>query len=370
MAYTGADLYRDLKIRTYQGAAGAYLSEDRANYVFNSAIVNLLEKTYPLIARQQNIDEISPCVLTDKTFTPNNREVLLKPLVILSVTANGSDADLVFTRAHNLLTTDTIIISGVVGASNINGTFTGFTVLSETSIRLIGATTTGTYVANSGIATCSGRIVDDYYHLLAIQYQTRVKIATILARQTNSKQTILTLPSENNIRSGEQLFFVGNDLNESRVKYVKKVAYNKVQLFEDVSLTIPLVNADPTIYLEGWSVYRYYNRYADPLNPDQKIDVYFSDYFYPLYQVNDNRLSIVPYTDLGLEDSNVVDISYVIDYVRTYQPIDMLNDVYDIHQDFNAKFIDRLIEYATLKFQAMTSSGEDVQITEVIGGDK
>ena len=368
MAYTGADLYRDLGIRTYQGGAGAYLSVARANYIINSAIINLLERTYPNISRQQNIDEISPCIKTEKFYTPNNRQVLLKPLVISDVTI-GSNPTITFNREHNLIANTPIVISGAIGVSGIDGQFSSYTINDAYSI-ILNTTTAGTYVTNSASAICSGYLIDDYYHLLAVQYQTRVNICQVLAKQTNSKQTILTVPSENNIRSGEYLYFVGNDANNQRVKYVKKVAYNKIQLFDDLSLTIPYVNVEDGVCEAGWVISRYYNRYADPLNSDQKIDVYYSDYFYPLYQVNDNRLSIVPYTDLGMEDNNVNDIGYLVDYVRTYQPIDVQNDVYDINQDFNAKFVDRLIEYATLKFQAMVSSGEDVQITEVIGGDK
>lgn len=368
MAYTGADLYRDLGIRTYQGGAGAYLSVSRGNYIVNSAIVNLLERTYPNISRQQNIDEISPCVKTDKAFTPNNRQVLLKPLVIADVTI-GSNPTVTFNREHNLIANTPIVISGSIGAGGLDGEFSSYTINDAYSI-ILSTTTTGSYVANSASAICSGYLIDDYYHLLAVQYKTRVNITEVLAKQTNSKQTILTVPSENNIRSGEYLHFVGTDLENDRIKYVKKVAYNKIQLFNDSSLTIPYVNVEDGVCEAGWVISRYYNRYADPLNSDQKIDVYYSDYFYPLYQVNDNRLSIVPYTELGLEDSNVTDLMYVVDYIRTFPPIDLENDVYDIHQDFNAKFVDRLIEYATLKFQAMVSSGEDVQITEVIGGDK
>jgi hypothetical protein len=364
MAYTGADLYRDLKIRTYQGEAGAFLSVPRANYVVNSAVINLLERIYPLIARQQNIDEISPCIKTDKPFIPKNRQVLLKPLIIASAQIQVNPS-ITFDRPHNLLAGVPIVITGVSG---LTGTITTYSVTNAYTISITGYTSTGTYVPNSGYATSASYIIDDYYHLLAVQYRTRVISTTILAKQTNSKQTILTIPSENNIRSGEYLYFVGNDANDSRLAYVKKVAYNKIQLFQDVSLTIPIVDVDSTIYNEGWTISRYYYRYADPLNSDQKIDVYFSDYFYPLYQINDNRLSIVPYNQVGIEDTRVTDIEYRVDYVRTYPPIDLEDSVYDLHQDFNAKFIDKMIEYATLKFNALTSSGEDVQITEVIGG--
>lgn len=369
MAYTGADLYRDLQIRTYQGEAGAFLSVPRANYIVNSAVINLLERVYPLIARQQNIDEISPCIKTEKPFIPKNRQVLLKPLIITNVTI-GLTPQVTFNRPHNLSASTSITISGVQGVSGINATYTTFNIVNPYTISIPSITTTGVYVSGTGLGTSASYIIDDYYHLLAVQYRTRVISTTILAKQTNSKQTILTIPSENNIRSGEYLYFVDNDANDSRVAYVKKVAYNKIQLFEDLSLTIPIVDVDSTIYNQGWTISRYYYRYADPLNSDQKIDVYYSDYFYPLYQINDNRLSIVPYTENGIEDTNVTDIEYRVDYVRTYPTIDLEDNVYDLHQDFNAKFIDKMIEYATLKFNALTSSGEDVQITEVIGGDK
>jgi len=365
MAYTGADLYRDLKIRTYQGEAGAFLSVPRANYVVNSAVINLLERTYPLIARQQNIDEISPCIKTDVEFTPHNRQVLLKPLIIASAQIQVNPS-ITFDRPHNLLAGVPIVITGVSG---LTGTITTYSVTNAYTISITGYTSTGTYVPLSGYATSASYIIGDYYHLLAVQYQSRVNLGlSILNKVTNSNLTVLTIPSNNNIRTGEYLYMSGGIFDEDVYVYVEKIAYNKIKLYGDAGLKYPITNANPSWYLPNWSIYRTYYRYADPLNSDQKIDVYYSDYFYPLYQVNNNRLSIVPYNEVGIEDANVSDLKYVVDYVRTYPPIDLENNVYDLHQDFNAKFIDKMIEYATLKFNALTSSGEDVQITEVIGG--
>lgn len=373
MAYTGKDLYNDLLVRTYNGVAGAYLNTDRANYVINSAIVNLIEATYPNIARQQNIDEISPCVKTDKKFIPNNHQVLLKPLIISSF--NISTLVITFNREHNLIAGQEIQISGAEGVgTDINSTFPSsgksYTILSENTIQLSGIIASGTYVVNSGSAISNGYIIDDYYHLLALQYQYKQILSVeVKSVQKTPYKTLITLSAENNIRSGEMLNFSNfNGLALIGDKYVKKVAYNQIELYNDGLLTDSYsVNGT---YLFGGTIKRYGNRYADPLNPDQKVDVYPCTAFYPLYQSNDNRLSIVPYTNFNQEDTSVEEMFYNVDYVRQYPPIDTTDDVYNIHQDFNAKFCDRILEYATLKFNAMTSDGEGIEITEVIGGVK
>jgi hypothetical protein len=369
VAYTGKDLYNDLLVRTYNGVAGAYLNTDRANYVINSAIINLIEATYPSISRQQNIDEISPCVKTEKKFIPNNHKVLLKPLIITNVTI-GATPTITFNREHNLIAGTEIQISEVEGATQVNGTFTNYTTPTSTAIVISGITTSGAYTLGTGKAISNEYIIDDYYHLLAVQYQYKqILPITVKSVLKTPYKTLITLSAENNIRSGELLNFSNfNGLSLIGDKYVKKVAYNQIELYND-SLLTDAYSASGT-YLFGGTIKRYGNRYADHLNSDQKIDVYPSTAYYPLYQSNDNRLSIVPYTRFNQEDTSVEELFYNVDYVRQYTPIDTTNNVYDIHQDFNAKFCDRILEYATLKFNAMTSDGEGIEITEVIGGVK
>jgi hypothetical protein len=367
MAYTGVDLYNDLGVRTNQGQSGAFLNIDRANYVINSALVNIFEDVYRQIAIQKNTDEISPCIKRDVPFTPNNGIVLLKPLIIATAEIQANP-NITFNRAHNLIAGTPIVITGVTGLS---GTITTYTIVDAFTINIVGYTSSGTYVANSGYATSSGYIIDDYYHLLAVQYQSKVNLGlSILGKVTNSNLTILTIPSNNNIRTGEYLYMTGNIFDEDVYVYVEKVAYNKIKLYLDAELKSPIKNANPNWYLSDWNIYRTYSRYADPLNPDQKVDVYKSNFYYPLYQSSDNNISISVYDKHNRIDAFVEPKSFVVDYVRTFPQIDLEDNVYDIHQDFNAKFCDRLIEYSALKFQAFTSATEDAQLTEIIGGTK
>jgi len=160
----------------------------------------------------------------------------------------------------------------------------------------------------------------------------------------------------------------GGVFDEDVNVYVEKVAYNKIKLYGDAALKYPITDANPQWYLPNWSIYRTYSRYADPLNPDQKVDVYRSNFYYPLYQSSDNNLSVEVYDKHKRVDTNVAPTAFMVDYVRTFPPIDLENNTYDIHQDFNAKFCDKIIEYAALKFQAFTSATEDAQLTEIIGG--
>jgi hypothetical protein len=367
MAYTGVDLYNDLKVRTNQGQAGAFLNIDRANYVVNSAIINQFEKVVSQLAIQRNTDEVSPCIKRDISFTPNNSQVLLKPLIITNVSI-GSNAIITFDRPHNLVANTPIVISDIAGVGGgVNGAKTTYTTPSATTISLTGVTSTGVYTAGTGKAISSGYIIDDYYHLLAVQYNfNQVLNIDVISLLKNTSLSIITISANNNIRSGEYLNFTNFSGVTIGLKYVKKIAYNKIQLYNDVDLTTPTILTGN--YVSGGTITRSNGRYADPLNPDQKVDVYRSSFYYPLYQSSDNNLSIVVYDKHKRVDTSITPTSFVVDYVRTFPPIDLEDSIYDIHQDFNAKFCDKIIEYAALKFQAFTSAGEDAQLTEIIGG--
>ena len=392
MAYTGVDLYNDLQVRTNQGQAGAFLNIDRANYVVNSAIINQFEKVVSQLAIQRNTDEVSPCVKRDVPYTPYNSKVLLKPLAVASakVTIVDTYIEITFDRPHNLplsffhlgLSLDyPLVINGVNGLmetgqdASLNKKWTqDITYVNNYTIQVdVQGTGYSTKPANTTVIglgqMTSEAWVSDYYHLLAIQYQSKVNLGlSILDKVTNSNLTILTIPSNNNIRTGEYLYMSGGIVDEDVFVYVEKVAYNKIKLYGDAKLKYPITNANTQWYLPNWSIYRMYSRYADPLNPDQKVDVYRSNFYYPLYQSSDNNLSVEVYDKHKRIDTNVTPTSFVVDYVRTFPPIDLENNTYDIHQDFNAKFCDKIIEYAALKFQAFTSATEDAQLTEIIGG--
>lgn len=373
MAYTGVDLYNSILFRTYQGRAGAYLNIDRANEIIRSGRVKLLEDDWKNIATQQAKDEISPLIKTGKTYTPNNNKVLLKPLIIVSVSI-GTNAVITFDRPHNLAANTPIVVSGVQGtsASVMNVTISSYTILNAYAITTTIDTTGLTYTSGTGKAISEGYLIDDYYHLLAIElYCKQALSVSILAKKTNNVETILTISSSNNIRTGEMFYMVGNDLNDEIDVYVKKTAYNKIKLYTDAGLTIPIVNSPDNMFQASWTISRYLSRYADPLNSDQKIDTYKSTAYFPLSEVTENQLSIELYKPYQNQlDTSVTQLNYIVDYVTTLPEIDLENNVYDIYQIHNANFYDRLIEYAALKFQAVTSSGEDVQITEVIGGFK
>ena len=372
MAYTGVDLYNSILFRTYQGRAGAYLNIDRANEIIRSGRVKLLEDDWKNIATQQAKDEISPLIKTGKTYTPNNNKVLLKPLIIVSVSI-GTNAVITFDRPHNLAANTPIVVSGVQGtsASVMNVTISSYTIPNAYAITTTIDTTGLAYTSGTGKVISEGYLIDDYYHLLSIELYCKQKVSEVLKVTTNNVKTIITIPSSNNIRTGEYLYFVGNDTDYEQYAYVKKTTYNTIQLFNDAALTSPITNTLSTSFSIGWTISRFLSRYADPLNSDQKIDTYKSTAYFPLSEVTENQLSIELYKPYQNQlDTSVTQLNYIVDYVTTLPEIDLENNVYDIYQIHNANFYDRLIEYAALKFQAVTSSGEDVQITEVIGGFK
>ena len=378
MAYTGVDLYNALKVRTNQGAAGAYLNIDRANVLLQSGRIKLLEADYGTMQQQKSIDEISPYVKTGKRYALFNTSVPLKPLQITNITAATNTFTITFDRAMSLQD-GSLHFSGISGTGDVlslNDTDRNIVVVDNYTITIdFGSPITMTYLGGGQITPNDNSLdnwIYDYYHLLAVALEYREDLSiSILGIKCTNLYTEITVSWSNNLRSGEYLVFDGLDvLGTVSDVYIKKVAQNKVRLFNDAALTSPVIYGVAE-YGSGGYIVRYNIRYADPLRSDQKIDVYHSTAYYPLYELGEIRIYIptyIPYTNIPT--TNIGHLAYIVDYISVMDEIDLTNNTTDILAYHNANFYDRLIEYVALKFDAMTGSSEDVQITEVIGGFK
>jgi len=366
--YTGVDLLNSIRFRTYSGAAGGYLNIDRVNELVRSGRVKILEDDWRKIVTQSSKDEISPLIKLSKDFIPNNNKVLFKPLVI-ALAQIQADPNITFDRPHNLIAGTPIVINGVNG---LGGTITTYTIVNDYTINITGYTSTGAYVPNSGYAT-GDTWVTDYYHLLSIShtYEETYNHVKVLNVNNNSKLTEITTTYNNNFRTGQTIKGVGfTGLTVPTFNcYVMKTDENKIRLFTDVNLTVPYIVAGS--WISGGVLSVEDTTYADPSNSDQNIDNYNSTAYFPLYRLGENSVTIdtyIPYTNTP--STNITEKIFTLDYISELPSINLEDNVYDIYQIHNANFYDRLIEYCALKFQAITSSGEDVQITETIGGFK
>lgn len=365
MAYTGANLYSDLKIRVYQGGAGAFLNTSRANYVIWTAVKELIEKRYNSLIKQSSTDEINSLIKVDRLFTHNGSGVVsLKPLDILTITSTITNIYRIkFDRPHNLPSSGgRLYFQGIVGGLpstqlNNQGFLVSYVNDTEVNLSQTGANPAG-YSAGTGYAlmdtlTSTRNLISDYYHLLAVAIQG-FAVTPIKIQSVDSTLSRVALKS-NNIRNRERisLFLPGTTLTQSG--YAKMINRSTLELYTTPMLTTKITWTGT--YTGNGEVYRYMERYAEPSPSDMKISPYEATDYFPLYQVADNQLSLSPvYNEMLLK----------VDYISNAAEISVTDTSRDLLLDFNWNFIGEVIELAASKFFAITSSTEDVQITAAI----
>lgn len=381
--YTGADLLSDLRIRLRQGRSGAYLSTSRANYIVNQSATKLLEENYTSLINQGAIDEINPLIKTYASFYPNNKKVLLKPLVVSSVAnPSGNNFVMTFSKPHNIDPTLNPVVmvsfNGMQGGTYnlFNGNDYDATVLTSTTIQVTELGISGTYTDGSGECVASsfdgGGTINywpsDYYHLLAVNSVCRKKLNYTIVGVKNLSTFDITL-GPNNLRTGELIRFTnfGGISGLSGDKYVKKMGDRKIRLYNDKLLQVPFTTTGT--WTIGGTIERYYGkapltRYAEPLVSDQKADNSLISPLFPLYSVSENEL--VCFTSNMNFDTDISQLEYVLDYITVQAVIDVENSVTDLYQTYNQEFCRKIIETAAQLWFAINGSGEDVQITEVI----
>ncbi len=380
--YTGADLFSDLRIRTRQGRSGAYLSPPRANSIINQSVTKLIEDNYRGLVNQAAVDEINPLVKTYASFYPFNKKVLLKGIPIASI-ANSSGNNFVFTfsKPHNIdfvtYPTVSVTFAGLQGGTytTFNGVTYVATVLTTTTLQVTQAGITGTYTLNTGECLAANGASgepnywpSDYRHLLGVNSVCRQVLNYTIVGVKNLTYFDITL-GPNNLRTGELIRFTnfGGIAGLAGDKYVKKVGDRKARLYNDKLLTIPFTTTGT--WTSGGTIERYYGRapferYAEPLVSNQKADTSKVKPYFPLYAVSENEL--ICYTSESNFDTDITQLQYIMDYITNNAEIDVTNSTTDLNQVFNQEFCRKIVETAAQLWFAINSSGEDVQISEVI----
>jgi len=366
MAYTGSDLYNDLKIRVYQGGAGAFLNANRANYIIWTAIKDLIEKRYNTLIKQSSTDEINKLIKVDQAFTHNGDGVVsLKPLRILSVSVPLSNTYRIkFDRPHNFPTTGANVVfqglSGGIISTQLNDLSFSVFWQSETEINVsqTGASISG-YSQGTGYALMNPllqtkSLISDYYHLLAVAIYGYAK-TPIQIQSVDSVLNRITLKS-NNIRNGEKLFVYLPGASTNPYGFAKMINRNTLELYTTSSLTTKVTWTGT--YTGNGLVARYMERYAEPNPSDTKISPYDATEYFPLYQLAENELLVQPLYEQ--------DMFLKVDYITTAAEVSVNDSTRDLLQDFNWNFIGEVIELSANKFFAITSSPQDVQITTAI----
>lgn len=333
------------------------------------AVVNLLEENYKNVVKQKSVDEISPLIKTYDQYTPNNNQVLIKPLQITTVAlASGTTFNITFDRPHNLPIgwTGLIQVSNIEGSStfsDLNGERTGAYV-SASVISITVASITGTHTAGTGqVSSLDNSWCSDYYHLLSISLECLKNLNLTILKVNTAGVCLITLGT-NNIRQGERLKFssFGGLTGLTGYKYVRVVKDRQIKIYDDVNLTIPTVVTGT--YTSGGIIERTHNEYCEYDISDQKISSDPPTEHFPLFDTNSNRLRC--YSSLRNENTYITNIKYYVDYIIKQAEIDIEDNAYDLLQIYNQEMCRLIIERAALMFFAINTDNDDVQIAQVI----
>jgi len=367
--YTGLQLSQDLDLRVRQTQAGAYLEPSKKEYLIRMATVKLLEENYVSVVKQKSVDEISPLIKTYDQYTPNNNQVLIKPLQVTTVVlASGATFNITFDRPHNLPVgwTGLVQVSDIEGSllfSDLNGNRTG-TYVSANVISITVAGITGTHTAGTGqVSSLDNSWCSDYYHLLAISLEC-LKNLNLTILKVNTAGTCLITLGTNNIRQGERLKFssFGGLTGLTGYKYVRVVSERQIKIYDDINLATPTVVTGT--YTSGGVIERAHNEYCEYDISDQKISSDPPTEHFPLFDANSNRLRC--YSSLRNESTFITNIKYYVDYIVKQAEIDIEDNAYDLLQIYNQEMCRLIIERAALMFFAINTSVEDVQIAPAV----
>ena len=351
-AITGSYLYTRFQQKEGQAYTG-YFPIAEWNQMFEEALIQAADQRYRNPQDQKANDEILSLITTNNTLSiVNNNKFYLAPLSLSSVTNVGTTVTATTFLPHNLITGQTVTVTGITGftTNNPNGGPFTVTVTGPNSFTyVVGAAPTGTYTSNTGITYLIGGQLVDYFHILNIQaYYLETLPSTALGQNyiTNASNTSpirITCSDFNNLRSGEQISISGitGNTNANGTFYITKVNDLQVDLYSDFFRQTPVVGNG--VYGGTPIVSRVYNNVCTRLLPDEKISPLIKPSpRSPKYEMADSMIKVYPQT-------NYICSKITIDYKRrplnvygTGLFVDGNDNVLDLSLYYNEKFLNNV----------------------------
>jgi hypothetical protein len=339
----GVDLSNELSLLVDKAYTG-YLDPAKQNRLFLMAYINLVEKKYNNLDRQQVFDELSYFIKTGVSVPMRNGKVYTQPLQLSGVSLLPNDVvQLTSIYGHELVVGDIVNVSGVQGLLNLNGgPYVVTAVLSPTVFEVIVIGVTGVYVLNSGSFT-SSNMLPDYHHLLSLKasYVLSSRYSGVKVIGAAGTPVLLKLNRPVDFRTGELMRVSGvtGNVAANGDYYVKRVGNTGYELFIDEDLQLPVSSV--SAYNGGGVISRVLEVYATPYVSDQKISSFGkADKEFPKYEVSQGMLKVEP-------APSSIELDYmtegaVIPTVR----IDVLDSVTDLELYYPKKLLVRLVNEA------------------------
>jgi hypothetical protein len=366
MAYTGVDFLADLRKQVSQYTT-EFVSTAWGNYLAKQSLFELIERNYAGIINQYRKDEISSLIKTNQVYPVINNSTPLKVFAYPEFYLNVGPPNVYqidFTAPHNLGSGASVVIAGVLVATNANGTFTYVTSLSGAGQYIVVNPTriwiqvTGAAVTGSSGGTLAGtNYITDYYHLLAVKTTFQDPTPYSITGASFTSPIVITVRNVNNIRNGEKVIIsgVGGNTGANGTFYAQRQLAKTFALYTDQNLTVASTPAG-SLYTSGGTITRVHEYYAKTYNSDQQIDLFGATPQFPQVGTTEWTLKYYP------SDKTCSSIS--IDYIKKAALISTTDAVTDLSQFYNQSFLNDLVEYSAKAFFTIVQSPEDFQLIQ------
>ncbi len=273
---TGREIYK-LFSEAYDAAFSAYVTTAEANRIFRKVVFIATDKKYLTLSEQKTFDELSPQISTENVFQVNNNKIFTAPLGIVNITFGGGNAIVTTLFPHNLITGDTVIITGTIFTAptlTIDGTYS-VVVTGTSTFTFVFAPPIGIYTQNTGQITFS-KLVADYMHITSVKCKyTEPQIGLWITTTTGVSPIAIVFNQRNKFRdkSRIQLSNMTGTPAANGTWYYKQ--YNTIggALYQNEDLTIKSTGGTPSPNSQGSVSYIWYNE-AKPKFADRSIDPY------------------------------------------------------------------------------------------------
>lgn len=292
---TGVEFYATFKNKA-NASYTSFVDATKANRIFREALIKSTDRKYLTLDEQKTFDEISAIITTEQVFSINNNKIFTAPISITNITFGGGLATFTTLFPHNLVTGDSVTISGVLGLTpNPNGVFTVI-VTSTTTFTIVFVLPIGTYTAGSGQIVFS-KLVSDYGHFYSVRCKfTELQIGLYVTNTAGASPIGLTFNQRNKFRNSSviQLQNMTATPAANGVFYYRKDTNNKGRLYTDEDLTIPSTGGVTSTISQGTINYIWYNEAKEKF-ADRNIDPYQeATVELPLFETADKFLKFYP----------------------------------------------------------------------------
>jgi hypothetical protein len=334
---TGLDLSKlfDDKI---DNSYSDYVSVAKKQRAFDNAFLRIIENKYRGMDTQKEFDELSELIVIDKEFNINNNRFRTVSVPVSSVETDPTTTIFNFGAEHNLLVDDEFTVSGTIGGTDVNATFTVATAPTDTQVTATAATS-GTVTNNTGSVSYN-KMLSDYLHLLAMKCRMYTNTAgDDVYRMYAGNPGIIEFFTPVTLRDGERIIFSEMPLNmgvsQYDEAYLKRVSEFKYKLYSDEHLITPIeING---AYSSGAAVKEIEYSYGKYYPSDRRIShLGLPTIEEPKYNQSQNFFKVFP-------SEHTCD-KVKVDYVKT-PPVTIL--VGDTTQDLELYYSETLMNRLT-----------------------